>query len=67
MRTLVVDDEVLARKRIVKLLDEISEIELLGESADGESAIEIINKEKPDLIFLDINMKDMNAQDTISK
>lgn len=61
MKALIVDDEILARRRIVKLLNQIDEIELLGECADGESAINTINNEKPDLIFLDISMKDMNG------
>lgn len=61
MKALVVDDEALARQRIVKLLHSIKEIEVLGECANGKSAIVEINRHKPDLIFLDISMKDMNG------
>ncbi len=61
MRTLIIDDEQLARKRIVNLLKEVKEIELIGECTNGENAISEINKQNPDLIFLDINMKDMNG------
>lgn len=61
MKALVVDDEVLARKRILNLLDEIPEIEVMGECTNGKSAIEKINSLKPDLVFLDISMKDMNG------
>lgn len=61
MRSLVIDDEELARRRILNLLEEVQAIEVLGECANGKSAIEKINALKPDLIFLDINMKDMNG------
>lgn len=61
MKALVVDDEALARKRILNLLDEVSKIEVLGECSNGKSAIAQINSLKPDLLFLDISMKDMNG------
>ena len=61
MRALVIDDEELARKRILNLLQEVPAIEILGECSNGQAAISKINSEKPDLIFLDINMKDMNG------
>lgn len=61
MKALVIDDEALARKRILNLLDEIDQIDVLGECANGKSAISQINSLKPDLVFLDINMKDMNG------
>ncbi|TBW26787.1 LytTR family DNA-binding domain-containing protein [Gramella sp. KN1008] len=61
MKALVIDDEELARRRVLNLLDEIEEIEVLGECSNGKTAIQRINTDKPDLIFLDINMKDMNG------
>lgn len=61
MRSLVIDDEELARKRVLNLLEELPAIEVIGECSNGKTAIEMINREKPDLIFLDINMKDMNG------
>ncbi|MCM8570616.1 LytTR family DNA-binding domain-containing protein [Gramella jeungdoensis] len=61
MKALVIDDEELARKRVLNLLEEIDEIEIIGECSNGKTAIKRINTEKPDLIFLDINMKDMNG------
>lgn len=67
MRAMVIDDEELARKRIVNLLHQVSDIELLDECNNGKIAIEKINQKKPDLIFLDINMKDMNGFDVLKK
>lgn len=67
MKTLVIDDEVLARKRILNLLAAVSEIEVLGECANGKSAINRINSLKPELVFLDISMKDMNGFEVLKE
>lgn len=67
MKALVIDDEVLARKRVLNLLEEVPEIEVLGECTNGKTAIASINQLKPDLIFLDINMKDMNGFEVLRK
>lgn len=67
MRALVIDDEELARKRVLNLLEEVPAIEVLGECSNGQIAIKKINSEKPDLIFLDINMKDMNGFEVLQK
>ena len=61
MRALVIDDEELARKRILNLLKEVEQIEVMGECANGQTAIAAINGKRPDLLFLDISMKDMNG------
>ncbi|MDX1752160.1 MAG: LytTR family DNA-binding domain-containing protein [Salinimicrobium sediminis] len=67
MRALVIDDEELARRRLLNLLEEIPAIEVIAECSNGKSAIKQINTEKPDLIFLDINMKDMNGFEVLQK
>jgi len=61
MRTLVIDDERLARKELISLLDGFTEIEVIGECSNAEEAVEMIEKEKPDLIFLDIQMPGKNG------
>lgn len=61
MKALIVDDEVLARKRISNLLTSVEQITVIEECSDGKTAIERINELKPDLVFLDVNMKDMNG------
>jgi two-component system LytT family response regulator len=65
IRTLIVDDEALARKRIKTLLANDSDIEVIGECSDGEKAIETIRALTPDLVFLDIQMPAMNGFDVI--
>ena len=67
MKALVIDDEELARRRIVNLLEEVPEIAVLGECSNGRTAIKQINEKKPDLIFLDISMKDMNGFEVLQK
>ncbi|MEM1322075.1 MAG: LytTR family transcriptional regulator DNA-binding domain-containing protein [Bacteroidota bacterium] len=61
IRTLIIDDESPARQRIRDLLARQSDIELIGECKSGQEAIDSILNSKPDLIFLDIQMKDMNG------
>ena len=56
MRALIIDDERLARKELVKLLEDFPEIEILGEAANADEAYELINQLNPDLLFLDIQM-----------
>lgn len=67
MRALVIDDEELARRRILNLLEEVPSINVIGECSNGKTAIKLINQEKPDLIFLDINMRDMNGFEVLQK
>ncbi len=61
IRALIVDDEPLARERIRSLLQEESDIELSGECANGHSAVEAIRKEAPDLLFLDVQMPEVDG------
>lgn len=56
IRTLVIDDEPLAREGIVAMLAGDPEVELIGTCADGQSAVNTIRSQRPDLVFLDIQM-----------
>jgi two-component system LytT family response regulator len=56
-----VDDEPLARERVRKLLEQEPEIELIGECSDGASAVQAIRKESPDLVFLDVQMPELDG------
>lgn len=67
MKSLVIDDEELARKRVINLLEDVPQIEVIGECSNGKDAIRKINEEKPDLVFLDINMKDLNGFEVLQK
>jgi two-component system, LytTR family, response regulator len=61
IRTLIVDDESLARDRLRRLLSEEPEIELIGEAGDGQSALDAITELKPDLVFLDVQIPELNG------
>lgn len=65
MKTLIVDDERPARERLKRLLARDPRIKLLGEAADGETAIEHIETLRPELVFLDIQMPGMTGFDVL--
>lgn len=61
MRALIIDDERLARKELSSLLQEFPEVEILGECANAEEGIKMIQELNPDLIFLDVQMPDKSG------
>lgn len=61
MRTLIIDDEPLARERIRSLLEKDDRIQIVGEASDGRSALELIERENPELLFLDIQMPELTG------
>lgn len=61
IRALVVDDEPLARERIRTLLEDEPDIELVGECRDGAEAVRAIDEESPDLVFLDVQMPEVDG------
>lgn len=65
IKALVVEDEKLARKRIKRLIASVEDVEIIGEAENGEDAIELINKLKPDLIFLDINLPEIKGTELV--
>lgn len=64
-RTVIVDDEAPARRRMKKLLQMTPCFELIGEAESGAQAIEIINMLAPDLVLLDIQLKDITGFEVI--
>src|SRR5271165_525741 len=61
IRVLLSDDESLARERLRRLLEEEPDLEVVAECGDGKSAIALIKREKPDLVFLDIQMPEVDG------
>lgn len=61
MRVLIVDDEPAARQLLSKAIAEFPQLELVGESGDGRSAIRMIPVLKPDIVFLDIEMPEVGG------
>lgn len=65
IRTLIIDDEPLARRRVRKLLGADPDFDILGECANGREAIREILAQKPQLIFLDVQMPEINGFEVI--
>lgn len=61
IRALIADDEPLARERIRDLLEEFAEVEIIGECADGLLAVQAIEEKHPDLLFLDVQMPELDG------
>jgi two-component system LytT family response regulator len=61
IRTLVVDDEPVARARVLSLLRDESDIEVVGECSTGPQAVSVIEATSPDLVFLDVQMPQMDG------
>jgi two-component system LytT family response regulator len=61
MRILVVDDEPLARRGVVKRLSAHTDVQLIGEAGDGEAALSAIVDMAPDLVFMDVQMPGMSG------
>jgi two-component system LytT family response regulator len=67
IRTLIVDDEPLARERIRTLLADEPDLEIIGECANGAEALAAIQNQKPDLLFLDVQMPEMDGFEVLEK
>ena len=66
IRVLVVDDESLARRRMRALLAGVSDVMLLGECETGAQAVTAIRELEPDLVFLDVQMPELDGFDVIA-
>jgi two-component system LytT family response regulator len=67
IRTLVVDDEPLARRGLRVRLEREADIEVVGEAEDGQSAVDAILAHRPDLVFLDVQMPGFDGFDVVTR
>ncbi len=56
MDVLIVDDEILARQRLARMVEKIDGFQVVGEAADGDQALQLILQQDPDVVLLDIRM-----------
>lgn len=66
LRTLLVDDVALARQRMRRLLGVFADVDVVGEAADVDGARRLIGVERPDLVFLDIEMPEQDGFDLVA-
>lgn len=67
MKVIIVDDERLARQELKSMLSTFPNMEIVSECNDAESAIEVINQMKPDVVFLDIQMPGKTGFDVLEE
>ncbi len=67
MRVLVVEDEPLARRHLRRLLAHEPDVEVVGETADGATAIERIAALRPDLVFLDVHLPELSGLEVLER
>lgn len=67
LKTIIVDDEALARKLLLSSLQGSDEIEIVAECSNGREAINAVHEHQPDLMFLDINMPGLNGFSVIKR
>lgn len=67
MKTLVIDDERLARKELISQLTAHPQVEICGEAGNADEAIKMIEELNPDLLFLDIQMPGMNGLEMLAQ
>jgi DNA-binding NarL/FixJ family response regulator len=67
LRVLLVDDHALVRAGIRSLLQELPDVEVVAEASDGAQALQIAERERPDVVLMDIAMKGMNGLEAAAK
>lgn len=67
IKALIVDDERPARRRLLSLLSELPEVKVIGEAESGAEAVTIIDRQRPDIVLLDVQMPAMNGFDVLER
>jgi DNA-binding NarL/FixJ family response regulator len=65
IRLVVVDDHALFRRGLIGLLADLPEFEVVGEAGNGQEALQVIERTKPDIVLLDVNMPVMDGIATV--
>lgn len=65
IRVLIIDDERAARNEVRRLLNDFSDFEIIAEAANADEALKIISEQRPDILFLDIQMPEKSGFDLL--
>jgi len=66
-RAIIVEDEPIARRQLRDLVGEVEWIDCVGEAADGQTAVALIDELRPDLVFLDIEMPELSGLEVLRR
>jgi len=67
IRLVVVDDHALFRRGLVSLLEDMHEFEVIGEAGDGQDALDLIQRLRPDVVLMDVNMPRMDGIQAVNQ
>jgi two-component system LytT family response regulator len=67
IRALIVDDEPLGRQGVLRFIKDDAEVEFVAQCGDGQSAVGTILIKKPDLVFLDVQMPEMDGLEVVRR
>lgn len=67
VRAVIAEDEELARASLRRLVSEVEWVELVGEAADGNAAVETIDRVRPDLVFLDVMLPELTGLEVLQR
>lgn len=65
IRLAVVDDHALFRAGLISLLGEMAEFQVVGEASNGQTALELVRRTRPDVLLLDVNMPGLSGVDVV--
>lgn len=67
VRMVVVDDHALFRRGLIGLINDLPGLQVIGEASNGREALQVIQREKPDVVLLDVNMPEMDGIQTVDQ
>jgi len=67
MKIVIVDDSPIIRARLITMLDDLENIQIVGQAKSGEEAIEVVSRLRPDALILDIRMPGLNGVDVLEQ
>lgn len=67
IKVVVVDDHALFRAGLISLLNDMPDVDVIGEANNGKTAVQVIEELKPDVVLLDVNMPVMDGVETVKE